>query len=254
MKSSRLYSLLLICIFFSVRLNANDYAETFANANNAYSKKEYTKAIELYESIIADKQQAPQLFYNLGNAYFQTGDFAHAILNYERAKKISPDDEDILINLKAANLKIEDKIEVAPELFLIVLQQKIISLMNEKSWSLLCICCLFLGAILMGFFIGSNHYLIKKTGFYLGTSFLVLFIATFFVAKSSYNSSRLHNEAIVTAASVTVLGSPSDSSTKLFILHKGSKVFIRDENEDWLEIKIANGNVGWIRNNQVEKI
>lgn len=253
MKSSKLY-ILLICILFSIQINANDFTSTFARANEAYSKKDYAKSIELYQSIVSKDQQAPQLFFNLGNAYFQTGDFAHAILNYERAKKLSPDDEDILVNLKSANQKIEDKIEAAPELFLVVLQKKIISFMSEKSWSLLCIFCLIFGALLIGLFISSQHYLLRKTGFYLGTSFLVLFIATFFIAKSSYNAARLHNEAIVTTASVTVLASPSDSSKKLFILHKGSKVVIRDENDGWMEIKIANGNVGWIKNMQAERI
>lgn len=253
MKSSKLY-ILLICILFSIRVSASDYTATFTNANTAYSKKDYAKAIELYESIVSENIQAPQLFFNLGNAYYQTGDFAHAILNYERAKKLKPDDEDILINLKSANLKIEDKIEVAPELFLIVLQKKLIALMNEKSWSLLCMLCLVLGAIFIGIFISTHQYILKKAGFYLGMSFLLLFIATFFIAKSSYNASRLHNEAIVTVGSVTAFGSPSDTSTKLFILHKGSKVVIRDENDGWMEIKIANGNVGWIKNIQVEKI
>jgi len=253
MKSSKLY-ILLVCILLSIQVSASDYPTTFANANTAYLKKDYAKAIELYQSIIADNQQAPQLYFNLGNAYFQTGDFAHAILNYERARKLSPDDEDILINLKSANQKIEDKIEVAPQLFLVTLHKKIIALMNEKSWSLLCIFCLILGAIFIGLFISTQNYLLKKAGFYLGGDFLVLFIATFFVAKSSYNASRSHDEGIVTVASVTVLSSPSDASTKLFILHKGNKVVIRDEHEGWMEIKIANGNVGWIKNIQIEKI
>lgn len=253
MRSSKLY-ILLVCLLFSIHLSAGDYDAVFANANTAYSKKEYSKAIELYESIVAENQQAATLYYNLGNAYFQTGDFAHAILNYERAKKLNPDDEDVLTNLKSANLKIEDKIEVAPVLFLVTLKEKLISLLTEKSWSLLCIACLALGAILIGGFISSSNYLIKKAGFYLGCTFLLLFIATFFIAKSSYDAARLHNEAIVTVPSVTVYGSPSDSGTKLFILHKGSKVTIRDENEGWMEIKIANNNVGWIRNIQVEKI
>lgn len=253
MKSSKLY-ILLVCVLFSIRLIASDYATTFANANTAYSKKEYAKAIELYETIVSENQQAPALFFNLGNAYFQTGDFAHAILNYERAKKLNPDDEDILINLKSANQKIEDKIEVAPTLFLVTFKEKLITFLSEKSWSLLCIFSLVLGAILIGVFISSSHYLLKKAGFYLGSSFLVLFIATFFIAKSSYNAAKVHNEAIVTVPSVTVYGSPSDSSTKLFILHQGSKVVIRDENEGWMEIRIANDNVGWIKNIQVEKI
>ena len=74
------------------------------------------------------------------------------------------------------------------------------------------------------------------------------------MARASYASDKRHQDAIVTTASVTVLGSPLESSTKLFILHKGSKVRITEEDSDWIEVKIANGNVGWIKKDKVEKI
>lgn len=253
MKSSNLIYLLL-CVFVSISMRAGSPVATFDSANAAYSKKAYDKAIELYERIVSENQQSPELYFNLGNAYYQTGDIAQAILNYERAKKLNPDDEDIAINLKFANQKTEDKIEAAPQMFLVELKQKIVLLMNEKSWSLLCILFLVAGLFLIGLFIHSRNNVIRKASFYLGAASLILFIATFFIAKSSYNFYRTHDEAIVTGASVTVLGSPSESSTKLFILHKGSKVVVREENNGWLEVKIANGNVGWVKESQVEKI
>ena len=253
MKSSNLVSLLL-CFLVSLSLRAGDPVATFDSANAIYARKDYDKAIELYERIVSDNQQSPELYFNLGNAYYQTGDMAHAILNYERAKKLNPDDEDIATNLKFANQKTEDKIEAAPQMFLVELKQKIVLLMNEKAWSLLCILFLVTGLSLIGLFISSRNATFKKACFYLGAASLVLFIAAFFIAKSSYNFYRTHDEAIVTGASVTVLGSPSESSTKLFILHKGSKVVVKEENNGWLEVKIANGNVGWVRDSQVEKI
>lgn len=253
MKSSNLL-LLLFCLSFSLVVNAGDPVATFDSANTAYSKKEFDKAIELYEQIIATNQQSPELYFNLGNAYYQTGDLAHAILNYERAKRLAPEDEDITINLKFANQKTEDKIEAAPQMFLVELQQKIVSLLNEKAWSILSILFLTGGLLLIGVFVSSGNAAIKKACFYMGTATLLLFIVTFFIARSSYHSYRTHNEAIVTGASVTVLGSPSESSTKLFILHKGSKVIVQEENNGWLEVKIANGNVGWVKETQVEKI
>lgn len=253
MKSSNLV-LLLLCILFSLPVSSAEYTSAFDSANAAYLKKEYDKAIELYEHIVEAGQQAPELYFNLGNAYYQTGDFAHAILNYERAKKLAPDDEDIAVNLKFANQKTEDKIEAAPEMFLVELQRKIVSLMNESSWALLCILFFVLGLALLAIFISSRNTAVKKAGFYLGAASLALFITLFFIAKYSYSVSRSHDEAIVTGASVTVLGSPSESSTKLFILHKGSKVVVTEENNGWLEVKIANGNVGWIKETLVEKI
>ncbi len=260
MKSGNLF-ILLLCILFSLPASAgehpqalNDVNISFDSANAAYARKNYELAISYYESIFGANQQSAALYFNLGNAYYQTGDYAKAILNYERAKKLAPDDEDIAANLQFANQKTEDKIEPAPEMFLVSMQKKIISLMDEKSWSLLCIILFTAGLILLGFFISSGNPFIKKAGFYLGVTALLLFLLTFFVAKSSYTASKSHKEAIVTAGAVTVLGSPSESSTKLFILHKGSKVVITEENDGWLEVTIANGNVGWVKATQIERI
>src|SRR3569832_1089815 len=146
MKSSNIL-LLLLCILFSLPMNAGNHAELFDHGNAAYLKKDNDTAIELYEQIIAENQQSSELYFNLGNAYYQMGDFAHAILNYERAKKLAPNDEDIAVNLKFANQKTEDKIEAAPQMFLLELKQKIILLMNEKSWSVLCILFLIAGLL-----------------------------------------------------------------------------------------------------------
>jgi SH3-like domain-containing protein len=74
------------------------------------------------------------------------------------------------------------------------------------------------------------------------------------MARSKYNSIINNSSAIITAASVTVTGSPSEKGTELFLLHEGSKVKIMDQENEWTEVKIANGNVGWIKNSKLEKI
>ncbi len=253
MKSSNSL-LLLLCILLTFQANASGYNTVFDSANAAYATKNYGKAIHLYESIVSDGQQSPKLYYNLGNAYYQNGDIAAAILNYERAKRLNPNDEDIKVNLKLANQKTEDKIEPIPEMFLTQLQNKLLQVMNEKQWSMLSIISLIVGLLLFTMFVTVKNNLLKKTGFYGGIVFISCMLVTVFMARASYASDKRHQDAIVTTASVTVLGSPLESSTKLFILHKGSKVRITEEDSDWIEVKIANGNVGWIKKDKVEKI
>src|SRR6185295_12270070 len=98
--------------------------------------------------IINTGEVAPEIYFNLGNSYYKTNNIGYAILNYERAKKLSPDDEDINVNLKLANQKTEDKIEVAPQLFLTTWKNGIIDIMNEKSWSELCIFLIVISLVL----------------------------------------------------------------------------------------------------------
>lgn len=254
MKSVKLLGSLFLVLFLSLAMNADEGKLLFDNANASYAKKDFDKAILLYENILKDNLESAALYYNLGNAYYQKNEFAKAILNYERAKKISPTDTDILNNLKLANQKIEDKLETAPEFFLLQWKNLLLNLMNEKAWSITCILLLcFSWLFFAGYFISKN-ILIKQIAFYSGSVLFVMVIATFFTAKNAYFTSKSRTEAIILASSVTITGSPSENSKKLFVLHAGSKVSITKEEENWLEITISNGNVGWIKQDQLEKI
>ena len=75
---------------------------------------------------------------------------------------------------------------------------------------------------------------------------MVTTIAIYFIAKHKYELTQTSTTAVITSAAVTVYGSPNEKGTKLFILHEGTKVNINEEDGGWTEIKIANGNVGWL--------
>jgi tetratricopeptide (TPR) repeat protein len=254
MKSVKLLVPLILLLFLSLSIYANENKLAFDNANANYAKKDYDKAILLYENILKDNLESAALYYNLGNAYYQKNEFAKAILNYERAKKIAPTDADILNNLKLANQKIEDKLEAAPEFFLFQWKNMLFTLMNEKSWSITCIIMLYFTCLFFAGYFISKNILIKQIGFYSGAGLLVMTIVTFFIAKHAYINSKSSSEAIILSSSVTITGSPSENSKKLFILHAGSKVSITKEEENWFEITISNGNVGWIKEDELEKI
>jgi SH3-like domain-containing protein len=66
----------------------------------------------------------------------------------------------------------------------------------------------------------------------------------------SYKKKQLdtgHNIALILSPSVTVKSSPDDSGTDIFQLHEGTRVIIVDELGDWREIRISDGNQGWVR-------
>src|SRR5438270_11889260 len=77
-------------------------SEQFVKANQEFAGGEFKAAIEDYESVVRAGQDAPNLFYNLGNAYFRTKDFGHAILNYERALALDPHHPEAHANLRIA--------------------------------------------------------------------------------------------------------------------------------------------------------
>ena len=68
------------------------------------------------------------------------------------------------------------------------------------------------------------------------------------LAFSVRNKSLVYNshEAVIFAPSVNGKSSPDNSGTDLFVLHEGSKVTIEDNLGEWYEIKLSDGNKGWV--------
>jgi tetratricopeptide (TPR) repeat protein len=252
MKLNKIFFLFFILI--SSALKAADTENIFVSANDLYSKGKYEEAVKLYENILKEGKESSSLYYNLGNAYFKTSHIGLAILNYERAKKLDPDDEDISANLKLANQKVEDKIEAAPSLFLEQLQSGITDQLNEKQWSLIMILLIIGGLLFFAVYVWSSGKALKQTGFFAGSALLIAACVTFFIAKSKYNHTVQSDSGVIISAAVTVTGSPTEKSTRLFLLHEGTKVKIMDESDDWTEIKIPNGNVGWVKTTDLQKI
>lgn len=253
LRKIKLFLILLFTFLYSF-VDANTNNLLLDSANSAYSKGDYSKASKLYENIISNGQEAPELYFNLGNSYYKTNNIAFAILNYERALKLEPDNEDFSFNLKLANQKTEDKIDAAPQLFLSQWKNGLVDLMTEKGWAQLCILLVCISLLLFAIYITMQKKGLKQFGFFGGTTLVILSIVTFFIAQHKYSLTKNSSEAIITSPSITVTGSPNEKGTKLFILHEGTKVNVTQEDVSWAEIKIANGNTGWIKKSGLQKI
>ena len=74
----------------------------FFRANTLYAEEHYAEAAAQYEQLLAVGLESGNLYFNLGNAYFKAGDVGHAMLNYQRARRLVPGDPDLLANLAYA--------------------------------------------------------------------------------------------------------------------------------------------------------
>ena len=108
--------------------------------------------------------------------------------------------------------------------------------------------------ILFAVYIFSANRGVKQIGFFGGSTLILASIFIFFIARHKYELTKNSENAIITTPTVTVTGSPNEKGTKLFILHEGTKVNITEEDGSWTEIKIANGNVGWVPSKSLSAI
>lgn len=226
-----------------------------ALADSAYINGDFATAASLYEQLLAGDKEATELYYNLGNSYYKTGDIGHAILNFERALLLNPGDQDARFNLKMAQAKTIDKVEDVPEIFFISWGKSLIDMQSANSWAICGIVFFVLFIVALYFFIFSKNITLKKVGFFGGLFFLVVVVSANLFA--AYQKGRLENResAIIMQPSVTVRSTPSESGTALFLIHEGHKVGIKDNSmKSWKEIKLEDGKVGWVPATAIEII
>lgn len=74
----------------------------FRQANDYYRKGQYEQALILYKKLDHLGYSSGSLYYNLGNTYFKLGKKGLAILYYEKARRLIPQDDDLKTNLAIA--------------------------------------------------------------------------------------------------------------------------------------------------------
>jgi tetratricopeptide (TPR) repeat protein len=217
-------------------------------ANKAYKEGFFENAVTLYKKVIDQGYTSSELYYNLGNAYFKSGEIPLAILNYERAKRLDPANEDISHNLQIANTRIIDKIDQLPALFYEKWWDSLQQFLSPDGWAITTLSLFFILFVTLAFFLLSRSLKTRKTLLIVAIFFLTTTILSFILSLQTYNEAMQSKEAIVFDASLPVKSSPEETGVDLFIIHEGLKVTIVDELSNWKEIKIANGSKGWVKN------
>lgn len=239
--------LIFLAILFLIQVNFTLADNSlFAQANQSYLQKDYAKAADIYQNIINDGNENAFVYYNLGNCYYRMNKYGLAILYYEKAKLIEPNDESIKKNLIIANNKIIDKIQPIQKVFFLQWIDDITSSvsLNALTWaSIILFWLVFISLAFQFYFPKVIH---KKILFISAIGFFVFFIIFSFLSYQSYEKFQNTSNGIILVNSVYVKSSPDAASTDLFILHEGTKFEIIDKVSDWVKIKLVSGATGWV--------
>lgn len=251
----RIFFNVLFIGFFQLTLCLSaDVEELFAQANKLYLDQSYEKSAETYEKLIASGKIAPEVYFNLGNAYYKAGNIAPAILNYERAKNLRPSDPDILYNLRMANLATIDKIEPVPQLFY---EKWWYDFVNEGSMNkraVIGVLLFWIAFALSAIYLFSKSVSVKKLSFYGAMMFVLAGTFTCYLTYLQNRHLNNHMAAVIFSSSAYAKSSPDEKSANLFLLHAGTRIEVLDELSGWKKIRIANGNEGWIESGAIEII
>lgn len=227
--------------------------KVLALADSSYSKGFYSEAAKYYEQLLESKGPSYLLYYNLGNSNYKEGNIASAILNYERALRIKPNDEDASFNLKLCNSKIVDKIEPIREFIFLRWYHSLENLLSSNTWAVLSLLFFILFVLSLFAYFFTRKAGLRRTGFYVGIITVIFSFCSFIFARDRYNNTTI-KEGILFSPTVVVKSSPDKSGTDLFVIHEGVKVVINNDLSGWYEIKLPDGNIGWIESSNIEII
>lgn len=249
----RCITILLAPWAVTILLHAMGPDSLMLRANTAYAEGDHRRALVLYDSLHRTHTSAA-LLYNIGNCHFKLNDVGHAILFYERAIRMEPGAEDIQANLDMAREQVVDRVTEPPGIALGGAWARLRSGSDVDHWARRAI---VLGAILFTL-LGIALFMPRgKIRMLLhGLAIVAALSTATALALAGYRVAEVRNtdSAIIMMPKVDARSAPQGGGTVLFVLHEGTKVQVLQEQAGWTEIRLPNGNVGWLPPDAMERI
>ena len=258
MSRKKIYFLILIGTLFSSVFSGQETQEPeksqFAQAAGLYSAGNFKEAYDLWIALYNSGERSAALSYNIGNACFKMNDIPGSILFYERALLLKPADEDINYNLQIARTLVVDKFAEIPELFFVTWFNFISLSMSSNTWAICSILAFILSLLFISLYFYTSRYNLKVLGFWLA---VFLMVSSILSLSFSLRNRKLvyHNDsAIIFTPAVNGKSSPDQTGKDLFVLHEGTKVIVEDEVGGWYEIRLSDGNKGWVPSESLTRL
>ena len=219
----------------------------FDEGNRLYQEGDFGGAAASYEAVLEGGFESAEVYYNLGNAHFRLGEIGRAVLNYERAARLNPRGEDIQANLALVDQMLQDRIEPLPRFWVLSVVDWWMALIPGR-WlaTIVAVCYIALGVAAVLLVLGRPHgwrTALRRT-VYGSLAATVLLGGTLLARETGLGRPE---EAVVMPTEARVLSAPSEEGgLTVFTVHEGTRVRIDRRADEWAEIVLADGKVGWL--------
>jgi hypothetical protein len=235
--------LLVLCLLIlwsgslPVRAAAAEAATAFDQANKLYEQGKFSEAAAAYEALVSSHPPTANVWFNLGNAAYKSGNLGRAIAAYRMAERLTPRDAALRANLQFVRSKV-----YSDERIRVPLAKTIVRIATVNEWAVLTMALLWASFLVLAWGEWSGNRYIKTS--------LLLFGATLLLGvllMAAVKDRAEGNEAIIVADEATArFGALSESQAK-FQLRDGAEVDVLDAKGEWLEVRDAEKRVGWVR-------
>jgi len=255
-----LASLMVLLLGLAASLSGSDETTTlsrkFTDANQAYSNGNYAEAVRGYEELIKIVGPSADLYYNLGCAALKAGHLGVAVVNFHRAERLAPRDEDIRANLKfvQALSKAEGEEENEGNSFIIKTVLRWVFLLTDREVAY------FQLASLIWFAAGITFLALGYSGS-LRQAVIVITAAGFFLLVVNSTIMGIHlyrdyyvHEAVVVKANAEARSGPGEDNMRVLVMPEGTLIRLRDTRGNWVLVSLPSGRSGWLKSDVLEEI
>ncbi len=224
----------------------------FNEATMLYGKQQYGAAAAQFDSLIRQGYQNPVVYYDAGNAFYQSGRLGASIYYLEKARALDPVNPYINSNLSFVRQHLADHVEALPTLFFLRWKQDLTDLIPANGWVILSLILFWLLVGVLGVRLsrkGSSTWV----GWGIGITACLLAIS-FTSAISRYRQVTDPGFAIVMQTEVPVRNAPDPGSPDAFDMHEGLKVQVLDTAGNWDKIRMDDGRTGWVQTQGIRNL
>ena len=234
----------LTILLTGISIGAAQPAAQFAKANQEYAAGDFKAAMADYEELVRAGQDSPNLFYNLGNAYFRQKDFGRAILNYERALALEPRHPEAQANLRIARDEAR-ALELIP-----TRAERWLAFANPNQYAVAAAISFWIGLFAIAMLIFKRRRSALALSI-LSLSILVISVVAIYELEHGKNGSQL---AVVIADNVEARLATADTANRVLTLPAGSEIQIVSRRGDWIYAALPNNLHGWMPATSAEQV
>lgn len=235
----------MIALILVAGLAAGDvYQEIFSQANAAYEAGDFQSAAQGYEQLAAAGVVSPELFFNLANAHYRQGRIGLAILNYERALRLTPGFDSARDNLgKALRETVHNLGRPAPPAW----EQSLFFWHDALSFGAVRAAAIVCWVV---FWTLLALRLWRPLPYLRRIAALACLLALAF-SGSAYVKAHPEPLAVIVSEKAEVRHGKSGQESVRFELFEGDRVLIDRREDGWARVEKAGGERGWVRDTDV---
>lgn len=246
----------LILFLFSLVMHLTLFGNTqVQKAEQLYNNKNYAAAITAFTvlandttTITRDPAYAASIYYNLGNCYYRTKDYAQAVCAYQQSLRLQPSDKDAAFNLQLAQSKLPDQFNEPDQMLFGIWARSIMLSLSASAWGYGAILLLIMTFACIYLFQKGSVIAVSKCAFSGGILFAIMCIVCLTFAYFESNNAFPQQQS-VTMQATTAYDSPSATAKNLRDLHEGVILNIKLQQADgWQQVELPDGTEAWILN------